>query len=396
MLFRAFRRSRRAGKIAKEFGLTRERLMQALRDVRGNQRVTSQNPEATYEALERYGRDLPELRSQGKLDPVIGRDEEIRRVIQVLSRRTKNNPVLIGEPGVPGGVAGRAAGTRAARGDGLLGCALPRQSRLARGPVCRQASVAGRGPPRRHRPAVPDALHRGVASAVAVDWFRRFEGAGLDGVMAKDPHGTYESNKRVMLKVKHDRECDCVVAGFRWHKRGSEMVGSLLLGLHDDAGNLQHVGVCASFTEQTRRDLVAVLTPYRRDALVDHPWAAWAQSSSEAMDSQPRRMPGGKSRWSGGKEFSWEPLRPELVVEVASTTSREVDFDTPPSFGAGEPTSVRAIVPTLSWKRYARESPTSSPLERRTGCQSVCLRLARSARQTRVGIVVRIWCFLRR
>ncbi len=152
---------------------------------------------------------------------------------------------------------------------------------------------------------------------VAVDWFRRFEGAGLDGVMAKDPHGTYESNKRVMLKVKHDRECDCVVAGFRWHKRGSEMVGSLLLGLHDDAGNLQHVGVCASFTEQTRRDLVAVLTPYRRDALVDHPWAAWAQSSSEAMDSQPRRMPGGKSRWSGGKDLSWEPLRPELVVEVA-------------------------------------------------------------------------------
>src|ERR1700686_4720970 len=89
-----------AGKLLKEFGLTEERLMQALREVRGNQRVTTQNPEATYEALEKYGRDLTRLAAQGKLDPVIGRDEEIRRVIQVLSRRTKNNPVLIGEPGV--------------------------------------------------------------------------------------------------------------------------------------------------------------------------------------------------------------------------------------------------------------------------------------------------------
>src|SRR5262249_51456553 len=76
-----------------ESGITRERLMQVLREVRGSQRVTSQNPEATYEALERYGRDLTKLAVQGKLDPVIGRDEEIRRVIQFLSRRTKNNPV---------------------------------------------------------------------------------------------------------------------------------------------------------------------------------------------------------------------------------------------------------------------------------------------------------------
>ncbi|MGA2216024.1 MAG: ATP-dependent chaperone ClpB [Bryobacteraceae bacterium] len=88
------------GKLFREFGITRERLMRALQEVRGSQRVTTQNPEATYEALEKYGRDLTQLASQGKLDPVIGRDEEIRRVIQVLSRRTKNNPVLIGEPGV--------------------------------------------------------------------------------------------------------------------------------------------------------------------------------------------------------------------------------------------------------------------------------------------------------
>src|SRR5437773_3987611 len=88
-----------AGRILKEFGVTRERLMQALQEVRGHQRVSSQNPESTYQALERYGRDLTQLAARGKLDPVIGRDDEIRRVVQVLSRRTKNNPVLIGEPG---------------------------------------------------------------------------------------------------------------------------------------------------------------------------------------------------------------------------------------------------------------------------------------------------------
>jgi ATP-dependent Clp protease ATP-binding subunit ClpB len=105
------------GRLFKDFGLTRERLMQALRDVRGNQRVTSQNPEATYEALERYGRDLTRLAAQGKLDPVIGRDEEIRRVIQVLSRRTKNNPVLIGEPGVGKTAIVEGLALRIVRGD---------------------------------------------------------------------------------------------------------------------------------------------------------------------------------------------------------------------------------------------------------------------------------------
>lgn len=153
--------------------------------------------------------------------------------------------------------------------------------------------------------------------SVAADWFRRFEGAGLDGVIAKAAAGTYESNKRVMLKIKHERECDCVVAGFRWHKRGErKAVGSLLLGLYDDAGVLQHVGVCASFTEQKRRELVKFLDPYREDALAGHPWKNWAAHSSAGGDAD-RRMPGGQSRWSGGKDLSWEPLRPELVVEVA-------------------------------------------------------------------------------
>ncbi len=144
-------------------------------------------------------------------------------------------------------------------------------------------------------------------AGTASDWFRRFEGAGLDGVVAKSVSGGYESNKRVMLKVKHERDCDCVVAGFRWHKNGEQTaVGSLLLGLYDPSGALQHVGVCASFTQEKRRELVSHLAPYRQDALVNHPWGVAGG-----------RGPGGQSRWSQGKDLSWEPLRPELVVEVA-------------------------------------------------------------------------------
>ncbi len=153
--------------------------------------------------------------------------------------------------------------------------------------------------------------------SVAADWFRRFEGAGLDGVMAKQISGVYESDKRVMLKVKHERDCDCVVAGFRWHKNGAgTAVGSLLLGLFDASGALQHVGVCASFTQQKRRELVKFLAPYRGDALLDHPWKRWAEPEPASGEAG-HRMPGGQSRWSQGKDLSWEPLRPELVVEVA-------------------------------------------------------------------------------
>ena len=157
----------------------------------------------------------------------------------------------------------------------------------------------------------PATLERNVAE----DWFRRFEGAGLDGVMAKSIVGTYEADKRLMLKVKHERDCDCVVAGFRWHKNGEgTLVGSLLLGLYDAAGALQHVGVCASFRLETRRELVKFLAPYRKDALSGHPWGSWAANDEAGGD---RRVPGGQSRWSQGKDLSWEPLRPDLVVEVA-------------------------------------------------------------------------------
>ena len=166
--------------------------------------------------------------------------------------------------------------------------------------------LGGAKPPIHITPATRD-------NHLAQDWFRRFEGAGLDGVMAKPAQGKYEPDKRLMLKVKHERDCDCVVAGFRWHKEGQgTAVGSLLLGLHDAAGALQHVGVCASFTQAKRKELVEFLAPYRENALAGHPWAGWA---GEEADSQ--RMPGGKSRWSGGKDLSWQPLRPELVLEVA-------------------------------------------------------------------------------
>lgn len=164
--------------------------------------------------------------------------------------------------------------------------------------------LSGAKPPIHITPATHD---RSVAS----DWFSRFEGAGLDGVMAKPVSGEYEPDKRVMFKVKHERDCDCVVAGFRWHKEGEgTAVGSLLLGLYDDSGALQHVGVCASFTKEKRRELVEFLAPYRTDALLDHPW-------KEGGNGNESRMPGGQSRWSQGKDLSWEPLRPELVVEVA-------------------------------------------------------------------------------
>ena len=148
---------------------------------------------------------------------------------------------------------------------------------------------------------------------LAESWFSRFEGAGLDGVMAKAASSHYEADKRTMLKIKHERDCDCVVAGFRWHKDGAgTSVGSLLLGLYDDGGKLQHVGTCASFTAAKRKELVAFLAPLRADAEDGHPWAGWGGANEEGS-----RKPGAASRWNSGKDLSWELLRPELVVEVA-------------------------------------------------------------------------------
>jgi ATP-dependent DNA ligase len=146
---------------------------------------------------------------------------------------------------------------------------------------------------------------------VAAEWLKRFEGAGLDGVVAKPGDGIYEPGKRAMLKIKHARTADCVVAGFRWHKSGGDTVGSLLLGLYDNKGTLHHVGVTSAFSMATRKALAKELAPLREHALDQHPWREWAAASAEHG-----RMPGGQSRWSAGKDLSWEPLRVERVCEV--------------------------------------------------------------------------------
>ena len=156
--------------------------------------------------------------------------------------------------------------------------------------------------------------------ALAADWFDRFEGAGLDGVVAKRLDGVYQPGKRAMLKIKHERTADCVVAGFRWHKNGpGTHIGSLLLGLFDDEGRLHHVGITSSFTWERRAALVEELAPLREGALDGHPWAEWAAWAAfdAAAEAPGQRMPGGGSRWNRGKDLSWEPLRTERVVEVA-------------------------------------------------------------------------------
>jgi ATP-dependent DNA ligase len=176
--------------------------------------------------------------------------------------------------------------------------------------------------PQRARRAALEKLLARIASPVyltpmtldreqAQHWLEHFEGAGLDGVIAKPAALPYQPGKRAMIKVKHARTADCVVAGFRWYKTGKDAIGSLLLGLYDDQGLLQHVGVTSSFSMAMRKTLVKELAPLRKDAIKDHPWREWAGAAAESS-----RMPGGQSRWSAGKDLSWEPLRPERVCEV--------------------------------------------------------------------------------
>ncbi len=164
-----------------------------------------------------------------------------------------------------------------------------------------EAALDGVTPPVHLTPTTTDA-------ATARRWFDIFEGAGLDGVIAKSPDIAYEPGKRLMFKVKHARTADAVVAGFRWHTKGP-VVGSLLLGLYDEHGTLHHVGVSASFTMERRAELLDELAPYRDD-VSGHPWAGVGHTDGQ-------RVPGGPSRWSGKKNLDWEPVRPELVVEVA-------------------------------------------------------------------------------
>jgi ATP-dependent DNA ligase len=154
---------------------------------------------------------------------------------------------------------------------------------------------------------------------LAAEWFNRFEGAGLDGVVAKRLDAGYQPGKRAMVKVKHQRTADCVVAGFRWHKNGpGTHVGSLLLGLFDDNGTLHHVGITSSFTWERRASLLEELGPLRDGALATHPWREWAEWAGFGdAEASGQRLPGATSRWNRGKDLSWEPLRVERVAEVA-------------------------------------------------------------------------------
>ncbi len=174
-----------------------------------------------------------------------------------------------------------------------------------------EAALGSARPPVHLTPATTD-------RATAADWFGRFEGAGLDGVIAKRLDASYQPGKRAMLKIKHQRTADCVVAGFRWHKNGpGTHVGSLLLGLYDHEGSLHHVGITSSFTWERREALVAELEPLRAAALEDHPWGEWAAwAAAGSADASGTRLPGATSRWNRGKDLSWELLRVERVVEV--------------------------------------------------------------------------------
>jgi ATP-dependent DNA ligase len=175
-----------------------------------------------------------------------------------------------------------------------------------------EAALGKARPPVHLTPATTD-------RSLAADWFDRFEGAGLDGVVAKRLDGVYQPGKRAMIKVKHQRTADCAVAGFRWHKNGpGTHVGSLLLGLFDDTGTLHHVGVTSSFSWERRAALVKELEPLMANAADGHPWGEWAEwASMVAADASGQRLPGATSRWNRGKDLSWEPLRLERVVEVA-------------------------------------------------------------------------------
>jgi ATP-dependent DNA ligase len=146
--------------------------------------------------------------------------------------------------------------------------------------------------------------------ALAQRWLQQFEGAGLDGIVAKPLTGTYEPDRRVMFKVKHERTADCVVAGYRTHKSSEEAIGSLLLGLYRDTGQLASVGVIGAFPMARRHELFAELQPLVT-TFDEHPWN-WAHQ--EAGTRTPRAAE--HSRWNAAKDLSFTPLRPERVVEV--------------------------------------------------------------------------------
>ena len=156
-------------------------------------------------------------------------------------------------------------------------------------------------------------------------------------MVAKRLEGAYQPGKRAMLKIKHGRTADCVVAGFRWHKNGpGTHVGSLLLGLFDDAGKLHHVGITSSFTWERRAALVEELAPLREGALDGHPWAEWAEWASTGTDGSGQRLPGAGSRWNRGKDLSaGSRCAASASPRSATTTSRATASATRPRSSAG-------------------------------------------------------------
>ena len=187
-------------------------------------------------------------------------------------------------------------------------------------------------------------------------WFERFEGAGLDGLIAKSLDLTYQPDKRVMSKIKHERTADCVVAGYRLHKSGPDAIGSLLLGLYDDRGVLASVGVVGAFPMATRKALLVELEPLVT-TFDGHPWDWAAHMQGERT---PRKNEG--SRWNASKDLSFVPLRPERVVEVRYDYMEGAASGTPPSSCAGARTAIRIPARTSSSSdRSGSASPTSSP-----------------------------------
>jgi ATP-dependent DNA ligase len=171
-----------------------------------------------------------------------------------------------------------------------------------------ERALSGARTPVHLTPATRDA-------GLAQEWFSQFEGAGLDGVVAKPLAGPYTPDKRTMFKIKHQRTADCVVAGYRVHKSGPDSIGSLLLGLYNDAGDLASVGVIGAFPAARRKELFTELQPLVT-TFEGHPWS-WA-GQQEPQHQEGSRTPRSSeySRWNVGKDLSFVPLQPDLVVEV--------------------------------------------------------------------------------
>jgi ATP-dependent DNA ligase len=209
--------------------------------------------------------------------------------------------------------------------------------------------LGGAQPPVHLTPATTD-------RALGADWFERFEGAGLDGVIAKRLDAAYQPGKRAMLKIKHQRTADCVVAGFRWHKNGpGTHIGSLLLGLYDDTGKLHHVGITSSFTWDRRAALTLELAPLRKNALENHPWGEWAEwAQAGAADASGQRLPARRRAGTEARTCRGSRSAPSGSSRSPTITSRGTAFAMPRRSSAGDRTNRPMPAATTSWRRRRR------------------------------------------